>query len=543
MKAIKRANIVIVLLISALLCMLGGVVLTSCRQASDVSTLSTPKNLNLSEAEILSWDAVENAVGYTVEISGNRYETQTNSLDIFMLTVVPKTYSIQVMARGNGVDNKDSLWSSPLEYKLEFPEGLILKPISNYYSINVTDRNALKGKIVLPTSLDGLPIKLKNLNSCEQITGVIIPEGYETIEAGAFAGCYNLKRVALPSGLKKIDASAFYSCRSLMDVTIPDSVEEIGNLAFEGCTSLTSVTLSANVNSLGYGVFKKCHAVTSVTVDEANPVYKSDAGYIISRADNVLVQAFCCAGAVPEYVTAVGREAFAFTCFEEVALPKGVKTIGIGAFTCCINLKKPVLFDGIEEIGGFAFSGVPMPYVSIPRSVKKIGPGAFHYTYTRSFVLHDGIEEIGKEAFNGELSSYKVTIYTPLSYLEFTSRYSYYSTGIAVLYKCEIAYDDGMPYVASILYDPCEPLRTDENFTIIQDTDFTISNSLKFYYIPYRAGYVFAGWATEAGGEVVYAPVTREELNGDITYVAFTEEYNIPSGTVLYAVWLPQSLI
>ena len=59
--------------------------------------------------------------------------------------------------------------------------------------------------------------------------------------------------------------------------------------------------------------------------------------------------------------------------------------------------------------------------------------------------------------------------------------------------------------------------------------------------VPVRDGYEFAGWATEAGGAVVYAPFDCSlDVDGMTPYKATltTEEVaGLKNGTTLYAVW------
>ena len=65
--------------------------------------------------------------------------------------------------------------------------------------------------------------------------------------------------------------------------------------------------------------------------------------------------------------------------------------------------------------------------------------------------------------------------------------------------------------------------------------------------IPKRVGYTFAGWATEEGStEVVYGvSIVSSEITGypcdAAVSLTLKERLEIPYGTVLYAVWVPQS--
>lgn len=68
---------------------------------------------------------------------------------------------------------------------------------------------------------------------------VLIREGVDTIESGAFSNCKNLTSVKLPSTLKNIYTGAFENCDSLKSIYIPSSIKYIEDYAFLGCNSLT----------------------------------------------------------------------------------------------------------------------------------------------------------------------------------------------------------------------------------------------------------------------------------------------------------------
>lgn len=67
-----------------------------------------------------------------------------------------------------------------------------------------------------------------------------IPEGVETINVCAFAGCKGLKSVVIPSSVKTICKGAFRRCSNLTSITMPNSIISIEKGAFQYCSkSLT----------------------------------------------------------------------------------------------------------------------------------------------------------------------------------------------------------------------------------------------------------------------------------------------------------------
>ena len=76
------------------------------------------------------------------------------------------------------------------------------------------------------------------------VTDLVIPNGVESINSGAFYNCSGLTSVVIPDSVTSIGSSAFCNCSSLTSVTIPDNVTSIGAYAFFGCDSLESVHIS-----------------------------------------------------------------------------------------------------------------------------------------------------------------------------------------------------------------------------------------------------------------------------------------------------------
>ena len=76
----KKKALMIVLAVLAL--GLAGLMLSGCERDRE---LAAPTGLEITN-DVLTWKAVEGADGYTVEINGEEYKTQNNSLDLFEIT-------------------------------------------------------------------------------------------------------------------------------------------------------------------------------------------------------------------------------------------------------------------------------------------------------------------------------------------------------------------------------------------------------------------------------------------------------------------------
>jgi uncharacterized repeat protein (TIGR02543 family) len=98
------------------------------------------------------------------------------------------------------------------------------------YSIAVAYGITLSGSVVLPPSLNGLPVV------------EIIDDGFSDLWFGnQNARTNGITSLTLPPSITRIGGYAFWNCTGLTSIVIPSSVTSIGGFAFEGCTSLTDI--------------------------------------------------------------------------------------------------------------------------------------------------------------------------------------------------------------------------------------------------------------------------------------------------------------
>jgi hypothetical protein len=296
--------------------------------------LAAPSNLSISGAT-LTWAAVSNASGYTVDINGTEHTATTNSYSLSSLTTVG-TYTIKVKAVGNGTTYTDSGWSTNVQYtirQLATPTNLQITGESFYgamltwdfvsnassYLVDIdgteytteTDGYSLSGltipatyaikvkaigngttyidsewstidyAIISPTP--GLEYTLINGGTAYSVSKgtataavVVIPSTYDGLPVSrvAYEGFRNytaMTGVTIPAGVTSISNAAFAGCSGLTSVTIPAGVTGIGDRAFQYCSGLTSVTIPASVTSIGDLAFAYCSGLTSVTIPVGVP--------------------------------------------------------------------------------------------------------------------------------------------------------------------------------------------------------------------------------------------------------------------------------
>lgn len=296
--------------------------------------------------------------------------------------------------------------------------------------------------------------------------------------------------------VKSITSDAFKDCKSLVSVTIPEGVTTIGNGAFFNCRNLKTVAIPSTVTELTKGMFDYCVSLSEINIADANTTYISVDGIVFSKDHTKIVfypngregeytipdtvtsieaEAFSdCNGItsihIPEGVTSIGNQAFAYSNLSEISMSASVKTIGYSVFSGCDNLTEILISSGVTSIGEYAFYGcdnltainvsadnqtyasvngvlynkaktklilypggkegdytIPgtvtsianiafsnctsLTGVTMPASVKSIGQGAFMgCSNLKSVIVTSGVTAIGESTFNGCSNLTSVTL-------------------------------------------------------------------------------------------------------------------------------------
>ena len=98
----------------------------------------------------------------------------------------------------------------------------------------------------------------------------IIPNNVTSIGNYAFFSS-SLTSITIPIGVTSIGEGAFRYCSRLTSITIPNSVIRIGNDAFLYCSGLTSITIPNSVTSIGTEAFYNCSSLNSITCEAPTP--------------------------------------------------------------------------------------------------------------------------------------------------------------------------------------------------------------------------------------------------------------------------------
>jgi len=216
-------------------------------------------------------------------------------------------------------------------------------------------------EISVPATVAGKPVTVIGANAfifkfkyTNNLTTVVLPEGVQRIEAGAFAFSI-VSSVTLPSTLQYIGASAFLVCQNLKQVTLPAGLTELGEAAFwktgleqiefppelraipgaafEFCGALQSVVIPATVEEIGNDAFRSC-GLTSIVFAERdeNDILLGDACF----ADNYRLRECI----LPDGITALPRNMLAGSSKNPVDLPSiripaSVTSLGRLVFDFC----------------------------------------------------------------------------------------------------------------------------------------------------------------------------------------------------------------
>ena len=180
-------------------------------------------------------------------------------------------------------------------------------------------------------------------------------------------------------------------------IILPDGLESISNMAFVVCRLTGEVYIPKSIRHIGVWTFEGNTHIDGFVVDEANPVFDSRGGCnaIIETARNRLVVA-CANTVIPNDITTIGMNAFTLyqkphitlpqsvttiegyafgqSALTEITLPSNITEIGAQAFENCKKLKKIVSHippEKLQPTGDFCFNGVPEDCILyVPRGAK-----------------------------------------------------------------------------------------------------------------------------------------------------------------------------
>ncbi|MGI5928899.1 leucine-rich repeat protein [Pseudoflavonifractor sp.] len=267
---------------------------------------------------------------------------------------------------------------------------------SSVYASNIQDNVT---KVVLGDGFTG--IAGVTFSSWRTLTEVVLPESLTSIGDSAFSSCTGLVSIDL-SNVKTIGASAFYGAfDAAADVDIVLDGAAVGNTAFRKANIDTLV--ATDLTAVGNQAFIQCPTLTEVTFSVADgaELYAEGAFFYQNKA---LTKATVSGECMEKNIF---RECTALT---DVTLT-GMTAIGPYAFYQDTALKTVTLPEGVTSIGNMAFKGAGLETINIPASLDRIEQEAFMNcaSLTGDFDL-TGLSLVGWNAFTGCTGVTSVTV-------------------------------------------------------------------------------------------------------------------------------------
>ncbi len=315
--------------------------------------------------------------------------------------------------------------------------------------------------IILPTSfeLNGVTYVTYDIYSCalknnDKIKSVTIPGTVKVICEQAFYGCTKLTDVVMEEGLEYIDGGAFDSCSALENMSIPSSLIGIrGSSSYGSFGNLNYYKSDYGDKYLGnennhYLVFVKARGSNISTLN-----IEADCKILAPYSASSIAYDYDCTVTLPEGLKYIGANAFS-SCYKlkNVVFPSTLEYIGDYAFNNAGMLQKVLLENtNVEYIGYYAFntagdSNHKLATITLPETLKHISGSAFAYSIITDVKIPMNVEYVDSSAFSycGSLKNIEIASKNT----KFTGNVFYKSEAIEKVY-----YDRDIADWATLSFD------------------------------------------------------------------------------------------
>lgn len=295
----------------------------------------------------------------------------------------------------------------------------------------------------IPAEYDGKTINTIEdgaFSGCYYLLGIEIPSTITHIGDCVFDSCYNLSTIIVKEGNKnykivdgvlysidetsiiqyppkkssdtyeipntvtKISGGAFFNSK-LSSVTIPDSVKEIGDRAFM-YSDISKIVLPDNLITIGEEAFALCEKLTKITIPASVEVIGLNAFYCCTSMNEIFVSPD------NEIYTSIDGVLFSKDMKTLINYPQGksgseytvpdtVTSLEAYSFFSCASLERVFIPDSVTQIGDCAFYNcVKLANISIPSTVKSIGERVFeNCKKLTSVIIPSTVTSIEERAF------------------------------------------------------------------------------------------------------------------------------------------------
>jgi len=251
------------------------------------------------------------------------------------------------------------------------------------FTYTVTDGECLatavsgaSGEVVIPaTNVDGVPITSFTCNSQNGITDLVMGENINSLEQNSFlftkiAELYITNKVLNYTPKLYTDVTNKVAMRG--SSKLEKIIVSVYNTCFSdfGCNVLVEVDANAIKLGSSQSIIPAHVALSSYKIENCAFV-----GCGIKNID------------LPDGVT-FGNDVFAASEMEEITLPASAEKVPYAGFSCCVNLKRVYLAEGITSVSNSAFFNcVSLEYVQIPSTMKSIAAQSFGRSNVSIFIF------------------------------------------------------------------------------------------------------------------------------------------------------------
>lgn len=309
----------------------------------------------------------------------------------------------------------------------------------------------------------------------------------------------------VPALVSKICYQAIRNVRWLTSLTLPEGLETIDDRAMAGC-HFSYLNIPASVREIGDGFIYGCSSLTSLTIAPGNTAYEILNGNMIRGiADGKLVGVLPSAASgevvIPDGTREIGEYTFYSTNLTGLRLPASVRIVGRSAFNGCSRLVSADLGDGLQEIGENAFrENGALKSVRFGRSLKKLGSWSFaDCAKLEEAILPDGLESIEDAIFFDCYALTKARV--PGTVKEWKNSMFYECSALT---ECELG--EGLTEIPLMTFQDCESM-----------TEIKLPSTLKtvgcsaFYNVPITSIQLPAG--LKMIDETAFYGTQLEEIN------------------------------
>lgn len=282
----------------------------------------------------------------------------------------------------------------------------------DFYGVNDEGQNnVIQGggieKLTIAKDVTELPASF--CTNTENLTAIEFESGSQLTKIGkmAFYGTQALKSIDIPSTVTSIGESAFADCFSLEKIEL-GQIESFGQNTFARCSSLETAKIQGS-SDVAYpsNMFSTWGSGHSAAPLKTLEIGAGKIQFSLSNKQKDSIETIVLGDGVTEI-----PNNFAANCTKltSVSLPDALTSVPANAFQGCSSLEKVGISENskLQSIGNGAFVNSALTQIYIPKGVTSIGSGAFNRTPTTVFDMSDVLAEsmeVGDYAINNWYAS------------------------------------------------------------------------------------------------------------------------------------------